>query len=509
MNSVAGTFEASLRSLGTAVTLAAVGFYLHRRGFVEHQGKKTLAVLSQQVTFPLFLFTKINACKWATTGGSCPSVAETLYESWLLLIWPVYVVGMGLLTGMLVNRVVRTPPHQAKAVLAACAFANSTGLPITLLTVVHENFPDTSDLGRVDPTIFLSVYLLLYPVLQWGLGGWLLAEDDVPIKNSKSNGTLETVTVNTYDSLKVISPITTFRKNILNTPKSEQYFSHRKLASLDEGIYVSQLDLAEMGRTLTVQSNLLPTLPASPPSTFDEDDNDDATPRAYQSVPSATYIPSRPPHEMQSLLGNGGHEAKSRDGSCLTTFKKVLSRCFQPPVVGSLLGIFFAVTPLRGLLVDVNHTGHAAPLEWLFDGLAEVGKAAVPINMMILGCNLSSSLQTFTSDKLEQSGMLPVSSMVGIAAGKMIFLPMIGLATASFLRNFVLNVPDDINGSFYLALMIVFLTPTANNVMVMVELAGSNAKEGIATSIFLQYLSAPLILTFTMTIVIGYASKWS
>jgi len=56
------TFEASVRSVGTAVTLAAVGVYLHRRQFVSSEGKRTLAKISQQVTFPLFLFTKIIYC---------------------------------------------------------------------------------------------------------------------------------------------------------------------------------------------------------------------------------------------------------------------------------------------------------------------------------------------------------------------------------------------------------------------------------------------------------------
>jgi predicted permease len=56
------TFLASVKSVGTAVTLAGVGVYLHRRGVVEGHGKRTLALLSQQVTFPLFLFTKIVYC---------------------------------------------------------------------------------------------------------------------------------------------------------------------------------------------------------------------------------------------------------------------------------------------------------------------------------------------------------------------------------------------------------------------------------------------------------------
>ena len=66
----------------------------------------------------------------------------------------------------------------------------------------------------------------------------------------------------------------------------------------------------------------------------------------------------------------------------------------------------------------------------------------------------------------------------------------------------------EIDGSFYLVLMIVFITPTANNVMVMVELSGSDTKEGIAQVIALQYACAPIMLSLTMSLVVGIASSW-
>ena len=67
----------------------------------------------------------------------------------------------------------------------------------------------------------------------------------------------------------------------------------------------------------------------------------------------------------------------------------------------------------------------------------------------------------------------------------------------------------DIAGSFYLVMMIVFLTPTANNVMVMVELSGSGVKEGMAQVIAWQYLVAPVLLSLSMTLAVGMASRWS
>ena len=55
------------------------------------------------------------------------------------------------------------------------------------------------------------------------------------------------------------------------------------------------------------------------------------------------------------------------------------------------------------------------------------------------------------------------------------------------------TIPDEIRVPFYLVLMMVFLPPTANSVMLMVELSpvvASNAKEDIARVVALQYLVA-------------------
>lgn len=181
-------------------------------------------------------------------------------------------------------------------------------------------------------------------------------------------------------------------------------------------------------------------------------------------------------------------------------------------MVGAIAGILCALTPLRGIFVDLVDRDGDTPLEWFFDGLYAVGLTAIPINMMLLGCNLSSSsqmqqLQSIPTTELidrRNTGLLPTSTMVGIMVGKLIVLPVIGILSGWILKNYLWNIPDDIEVAFYLVLMIVFLTPTANNVMVMVELSGSG--EGFARVIALQYAVAPVILSLTMTIAIGVAS---
>jgi len=53
--------------------------------------------------------------------------------------------------------------------------------------------------------------------------------------------------------------------------------------------------------------------------------------------------------------------------------------------------------------------------------------------------------------------------------------------------------------------MVVTCTPTANNMMVIAELAGEN-KEGLASSIFLQYVMAPFTITAWLTLFLMIAN---
>lgn len=586
------TFSASIRSVGTAVAMAGVGVYLHQRNFVSSEGKRTLARISQQVTFPLFLFTKICYCNQDWSSEPCPDVTSSLKDVWVLLFWPAVVVGIGLSVGYGAATVAGAPKSQFRSVLAACGFGNSTGLPITLLTVVHANFPATSDLGRIDPTLFLSVYLLLYPVLQWGVGGWLLAPEETEEEKQELQKTASLENAESGSSsggyLYPLSPkgdgIThSLGRNVLNNKEKESFYrlSRKAMGETDASLYISDADLVSNYVSTSPEPSEAPALPelsmglsmdpnspeksgngtyqgrgtwlqVEPPlspiqdqpidaeSTVTDNDHDQFSP----IPPVGSFEPPNPDETTGLLPPNGSScenypsirssTSKPRDSIRSTksqyegetlceTCNKIMTRCFQPPVVGALAGLFFAATPLRGVLVDLVDRSSDAPLQWLFDGLYAVGQAAVPINMIILGCNLSASHQTRQSKKKndgvvevhkgdsapQASNSLSQKTMIAIVVSKMLIMPLIGMLLAEILETYILDIPDEIAGSFYLVLMIVFITPTANNVMVMVELSGSNTKEGIAQVIALQYACAPLMLSLTMSLVVGMASGWS
>eukprot|EP00548_Thalassiothrix_antarctica_P019887 CAMPEP_0194191926 /NCGR_PEP_ID=MMETSP0154-20130528/68678_1 /TAXON_ID=1049557 /ORGANISM="Thalassiothrix antarctica, Strain L6-D1" /LENGTH=184 /DNA_ID=CAMNT_0038914981 /DNA_START=75 /DNA_END=626 /DNA_ORIENTATION=+ len=125
------------------------------------------------------------------------------------------------------------------------------------------------------------------------------------------------------------------------------------------------------------------------------------------------------------------------------TLARVLPKALQPPVIAGLLGIIVACSPkLRGLFVDTVTRSNKAPLEWLFDGIYSIGNAAVPINMCILGINLS-----LASSSKNKTGNNQVSArtIAAIVISKMIVMPAIGILTVLILKNFVLNVPSPID----------------------------------------------------------------
>ena len=135
----------------------------------------------------------------------------------------------------------------------------------------------------------------------------------------------------------------------------------------------------------------------------------------------------------------------------------------------------------------------------------QVGQSAIPINMMILGINLSSTFQknanTNASDEIGFSNR----TVIAVVIGKMLLMPIIGILSTCFIEHYFTPFPDEIDATCYLVMMVVFITPTANNVMVMVELSDSNLKEGMARLIGWQYVVSPFVLSLVLTVAVSLA----
>lgn len=209
----------------------------------------------------------------------------------------------------------------------------------------------------------------------------------------------------------------------------------------------------------------------------------------------------------------------------------------QPPVVASLVGFAIALTAgtsldIRAILVDTDDRDDDAPLgmhsvhapnselcvspEWLFNGLLKVGAAgglstlliywctdcacsAVPINMAVLGYNMGS----FDWKKLSTA---PWRINLLVVFCKMVLMPCVGICETLLLRKFV-PMDAGVDASFYLVVMIVTATPTANSIAVMAEFGGQD-KDALASCIFTQYLFAPVLLAASITIFVNMVQDY-
>ena len=466
------TFVASLRSVGTAFTLAMAGMYLQQRGFMAGEGKKTLALISQQISIPALLFTKIVYCNQDWSTEPCPSVMDSIKDVWVLAFWPLYVVGAGLLVGYAVARLTSTPPIHFRAVLVACGFPNCTGVPLTLLSVIHANFPASTELGAMDPTIFLSVFLILYPMLQWGLGGFLLTPDTVEeekdaVSLGNTYGTIEgTSEVEKLDDReKADGHLNYFiTHNVLNNtdiPPLYKY-AHQGMQDTDASMYVSNSNLRGLdSQVILVEEdedhNMILAMVSTPTrllsgeqlSSVDEDSESllsETSPLVTNTKKDILISDSNTHHIRQVTLRKGVAPKSYRMDKYATvvdTLGKVVSRCLQPPVIAALLGLIVASAPvLRGVLVDIVTRKNQAPLQWFYDGLYSLGQAAVPINMMILGSSLIPNKKKELVKEDADMQRLPKKSMIGIVIGKMVILPIIGVVSCCILKNYIWSIPE-------------------------------------------------------------------
>lgn len=171
--------------------------------------------------------------------------------------------------------------------------------------------------------------------------------------------------------------------------------------------------------------------------------------------------------------------------TCMSTLRTLISKALVPPVVGSALGLIVALTPpVQGLFVKLPGPDRTIPLSFLFQAMIAIGKASVPVNMLVLGSNLSKGCDF---------GAIPKATNFGILFMKMIGQPIIMAALIAVLSR---TIGGSI--SIWFVAMIVSCTPTANNIMVMVELSGQN-KAGVTTSVFTQYMASPIVLTLVIS----------
>lgn len=571
---------AALGSVGQAAVLASAGFYLGRKGLVTKEGSKLISTISMKVTIPCLLFSSV-----------LPSVNLSLVGAvWPMLLLPCIFVSTGALLGRLVVAITQPPKSFRKGTIAAVAFGNSTGMPIVLLSVLQTQLsylkgPSSSRIknGTLqihDPIIYLSIYLLTYPIIQWVVGGWLLAP--APKTNKKltpAGGGADAQSAQDHLAapMQGVLPPTTVAAHGHNAGPTPSTSDLSAVSSAEQGL---PLDAAASAPLLPVPSpdflmaitdgELSPAIPRNSPAirptqhaprrrrrirsheiNLRHAADDTATsvdargagllngrnsPSEWlreRVAPTLTPAPTpaaddgaplaRPLATVVAMPDDDGgamvEAAGQRIGaSVVAAASRVLARAWRvfyvqvlvPPVVGVLCGLVMSSLPPSYYLLCGGSYGERlaptdscpaadAPLGFLTRGLQQIGNAAVPLNLILLGNSLSKG-PNWTA--------LPLRCNVGIVVAKMLVMPTFAVGLMVLVDRTLgdgggsfLPLNDPYDEVFYLAAAAVTATPTANNMMVMIEVAGGD-KAAMATAIFSQYMLAPALLTVSITAII-------
>ena len=162
-------FIASLKAVLQAGVVAAAGMWMTRRGILKPEVIGAFSKLSMKVTLPCKLFTSMLQ----------HAKPEVIASSWPILLLPPVYVFVGCTIGFILAKTLRAPRNFFNATIAAVGFPNSTGMPLVLLAVAEKNVtPGHGSIG------FLSMYLLIYPLLQWLIAYRLL--QPVPLEPKRS-----------------------------------------------------------------------------------------------------------------------------------------------------------------------------------------------------------------------------------------------------------------------------------------------------------------------------------
>mmetsp|Transcript_15070 Transcript_15070/g.26806 ORF Transcript_15070/g.26806 Transcript_15070/m.26806 type:complete len:528 (+) Transcript_15070:45-1628(+) len=504
-------FIASLNAVGQIIVVAAIGAVLARRGVITPAQRKCLAGMSMNIFLPCLLFTSLLYCEQCNCDSclarrsgptpscnSCPFIGDIIVDSWYLFFWPFVVVTTGLVLGRLLLRILGCPPELQSTLLGAIAFGNSTGLPVVILSVVSPALQQGGVLES-NPMLYLPVYLVLYPVLQWTVGKRIFG-----VKSGSSGSTDEekaTPAAEGRPPFPVLPASSSFEPLSMpgkkyrsreehddGTPAKASAFAagHQRSSPCNRllqlflggwllprqkkrqaaGRHVPTESTDVIGRRSSLENGDLPLFVDAGAPTAQAMSTADSVPAGLPTTPTTTYLRGK----LLQVLGSD-----------------LVQNWLSPPVLASLLALLIALTPVRHWLVDVEQENEA-PLTFLYKALKVLGSAAVPCQLLVLGTNLGNG-PSFKNASLKFHGAIALTKMVLVPA--VVIFWIFCLAQA--------RVISGAHPEALLLMMVVSCTPTANNLIIMLETGGKDTST-MSTTIFVQYMLAPVLLTMSLTV---------
>ena len=428
-------FVVSCKAVLKVFIIGGVGCFARRRGLLDEDSCRKMAKLNGAVFLPCLLFVAL--------GRSV--TIDHLRNVWLLPLSACVNIALGAVMGKALVRALGTPPEFRGAAVASAAFGNSLALPVVLIAAV-VGAGDVGDVSfgedaQAESILYLGAYMTTLTVLMWTIGPVWMREGTRIAAGEKNADETADVELRVFEDAEGAE----------DRGDSVAFVSHT------HGVD----DTRETGDRLET--------------------------RGSRDVSSSSPFRERMTTDERSGRPLGGDPATTSYGVVLrkklvATLAAIGPAC-NANVAASVLGIFVGVVPaLRHALFD-----ESGALFVLQDCASIIAAGAIPQVIIILGASLASGPKHDLCDG---------ACAAGVCAIRLIGIPAVNVALFLVLRRALPATAVPTSPAFWLTFLIEGATPTANNMMLQVQMFGSpRAAEGVAALLFWQYAAAPALLT--------------
>lgn len=162
----------------------------------------------------------------------------------------------------------------------------------------------------------------------------------------------------------------------------------------------------------------------------------------------------------------------------LEKLKQILMRYISAPVIANLLGIIVGLTPLKDVLY-----GDWSIFQWIGSALILLGKAQIPVVLLILGVNMAR----------RPAHALQKRVLASVIITRLFLFPLLGIGLTELAIRLGLMSADQKILRF--VLMLEAGTPSAMNLVVMSQTVGLGVSK-MANLQFWTYVMSVISLTF-------------
>ena len=366
---------------------------------------------------------------------------DHLRNVWLLPLSACVNIALGAVMGKALVRALGTPPEFRGAAVASAAFGNSLALPVVLIAAV-VGAGDVGDVSfgedaQAESILYLGAYMTTLTVLMWTIGPvWMREGTRIAAGGKKRR----------RDRRRRAARLRGRRGR-----RGPRRFRRVRQPHGRRGRHES-IAYARLPRRVVVVS------------VSRTDDDRRALGSTSRRRPGDDFVGAVLRKKLVALLAAVGPACNAN-------------------VAASVLGIFVGVVPaLRHALFD-----ESGALFVLQDCASIIAAGAIPQVIIILGASLASGPKHDLCDG---------ACAAGVCAIRLIGIPAVNVALFLVLRRALPATAVPTSPAFWLTFLIEGATPTANNMMLQVQMFGSpRAAEGVAALLFWQYAAAPALLT--------------